>query len=690
MNIQPKNEIHDNHDEQMSEGLTRVSDEQFFMHLIDDSIPELKAVKQAAAAQNYRQARALFAAYARKSWDAERFSQLPVPGVGRSFLLETETALSETDRYRAAADRILEGQVVSTGTAHAFEGEIDWMSNPTYNQYREWTWQLNRHHDFVALARAYRQTGDEKYAEGFANLFLSWIRQAKVPEAADPGATKAWRTIEAGLRMSRSWPYAFDAFYQSEAFTDDVLVTWYKSLWEHGWRLENFHVKGGNWLLMEMNGLAHIGILFPALKDASRWVRLAFEKMTEELTNQLYPDGFQIELTTGYHQVLLHNYKNLMNLAQVYDVPIPKPFYEHLKHAYAVNLRIMMPDGRLPNVNDGSWSTIVNEKKTAAQFYADEEGFQWAASEGREGKPPKETSYAFPYAGYYVMRSSWEKDAVWALFDGGPFGYAHQHEDKLNLIVHAYGSLLLTEGGNYAYDASEMRQYVLSTRSHNTIRVNGEDQNRRKHYRRDQLNIEEKADASWKSDETHDVVEGTYDEGYGPEAETAVKHVRKVIFVKKDEKLGPFFIVVDRLVPRDGAGHAYEILWHFESKDVETDGVNAYTVNKHSANVTVAAAANAGLQLHVIEGQKEPEWQGWTTIGDGLQGEFEPAPAAVYTLSSSRPVRIVTVIHPMKPGSERAIAKVAAGINIDDQDIQLALADGTVLAWQETEFGMWD
>ena len=40
----------------------------------------------------------------------------------------------------------------------------------------------------------------------------------------------------------------------------------------------------------------------------------------------------------------------------------------------------------------------------------------------------------------------------------------------------------------------------------------------------------------------------------------------------------------------------------------------------------------------------------------------------------------------MKQGSERVIAMVSAGTKIDDQDIQLVLADGTVLAWNENDF----
>ena len=75
--------------------------------------------------------------------------------------------------------------------------------------------------------------------------------------------------------------------------------------------------------------------------------------------------------------------------------------------------------------------------------------FLWYATNGKQGHAPAETSHAFPYAGYYVMRSGWDSDARWLWFDGGPFGYGHQHEDKLEIMVTAYREAFLVDPGNY-------------------------------------------------------------------------------------------------------------------------------------------------------------------------------------------------------------------------------------------------
>ena len=388
---------------------------------------------------------------------------------------------------------------------------------------------------------------------------------------------------------------------------------------------------------MEMNGLAQIGLLYPQFVDAPAWKAYALERLTEELDVQVYPDGFQIELSTGYHQVDIVNYQWLIDVYSAYEEPIPEAFTAGLERMHAVNVRLMMPDGRLPDLNDGGWREVAPLMARAVVHYPERADFSWAHTRGEQGSPPEETSLALPYAGYYVMRTGWQPDAVWALFDGGPFGYGHQHEDKLNLLLHAYGRLLLTEGGNYAYDDSEMRRYVLSTRSHNTIRVDGYDQNRRLHFRREEFDVGAPAGARWFTSDGYDLVEATYDEGYGPDADRAVTHRRKVILLKSGVKgLGPFLLVFDRLSASDKNTHRYQVLWHLDVERVRVKGGSAYSDDPDRPNLCLVAAERAGLEAAVVSGQESPEWQGWKTIKEHQQGQYAPAPTVVYTLAAVR------------------------------------------------------
>lgn len=650
----------------------RLQDDRFFSELIDTSRPGLQTIPALVAAGDFGEARKVFAADARASVQPERFPY-PDQREHNSHLIPGET-------YEKAAERILRLELVSCGMPQLFVDEVDWFANPTYNQYKEWTWQLSRHVEFVILAERYRETGEERFAEAFVKLFCSWARQAVVPLDQPGNATKTWRTIEAGIRMGQTWPPALHTFINAPAFSDDVLVDWYKSVWEHGWRLRNFH-RQNNWLIMEMNGLAQIGILYPQFKESPAWKDYAIDRLIHEFKVQNFADGFQFELTTGYHQVNIRNYQILWNLMDAFDEPVPQVFRDEMEKMHTVNVQLMMPDGRLPDINDGGWQEVAPLMTHAVRCYPERQDFKWAAGQG--GQPPAQTSLALGYSGQYVMRTGWEPDAVWALLDGGPLGVAHQHEDKLNLLVHAYGRLLLTEGGNYAYDDSEMRRYVLSTRSHNTVRVDGLDQNRKGPFhawweglseaeRIEQVNTPNPA--TWNSTNTYDMAAAVYDEGYGPEALPLVTHERKVIFLKRSPLPGPCFVVIDTLTPKDDAEHEYQILWHFNTETAEADDALLAVQSEDAAqpNLAIMAAPQPNLSVLVVVGQEEPEWQGWKSPYHGRQGTEIPAPTADYRLTGAGPQRVVTLVYPLPVGAECPVARVET----DGDATRIVLRDG--------------
>lgn len=630
----------------------RLTDAEFFSEHIDTTRPGLEDIPAAVAAGDFAAARRLFAAEVRASLQPERWFRQERSFLGGSHYLPDETA-------EAACQRVLSGTLVSCSTPCDFSKpeflgrnsgfEVDWFANPTFNRYKEWTWQLSRHPEWALLGERYRATGDERLAAAFVKLFLSWKEQtATEPLDAPSNATWAWRTIEAGIRMGGAWQWALHSFYRSPHFSDDVLVEWYKAVWEHGWRLRTIH-HSHNWLIMEQNGLGQIGILYPQFRQADEWREFAFATLIHELGVQNYPDGMQYELSTNYHQVNIRNYQWLWDVAEAYDVPVPAAFRDGLEAMHGANLKLMMPDGRLPDLNDGRWQPVAELMGRAAALYPQRADFRWAATRGAEGSPPDYTSIALDYSGLYVMRSGWDEQAVWALLDGGPFGFAHQHEDKLNFLLHAYGRRLLTEGGNYAYDDSEMRRYVLSTRSHNTARIDGQDQNRRRSYNRANEDIHRPSGAVWRSDDERDEVEALYAEGYGPDADRTVTHRRRVTFYKQGTAgFGPCFRVEDTFTPADDAEHSYEILWHLRTGAPLVEGLSVRSVDGGVANVAlIPDGPPAGLVVEIVTGQEEPEWQGWHAVKDHQQGEFEPCPTVIYRLRGAGEVTVALWVVPM-------------------------------------------
>lgn len=642
-----------------------LSDKEFFTHCLNLEDKDMGAVKACAVRGNFFEARKAMASYIRRKLEPERFFRIPYEIPENMYKYPGE---SDAD----ACKRIFDHTLISVGVPCSYgRGKpIDWQANPTYNGYREWTWQINRHNELKLLAHEYRKTKEEWLAEAAADLFTSWVRQAVYPGDCAGYTTDCWRTIECGIRMGANWPYALFSFYKSDAFTDDVLIDWYKSVWEHGDRLSRNHMTG-NWLIMEMNGLAQIGILYPQFSQAQEWLQQAFTSLEEELERQIYPDGFQYELSTGYHDVVANNYQRLAEVAEAFDRPVPNSMLAKLEAVCELDIKLMMPDGFVPDINDGNRRSVEQTCHIRKRILPNNKRIRWITEKEESGRP-EFTSIALPWSGFLVMRTGWSARDAWALFDAAPFGRAHQHEDKLSLLLYANGKLLLTEGGNYAYDTSEMRKYVLSTRAHNTVRVDSKDQNRKAIYGWKEEDIYKKADLLWKTGTEWDFGESCYTEGYG-ENNSGPVHNRRVFFCKCHEKgRSPILITVDRMY---GEGiHDYEWLWHVDS---ELRSLEEGRISFKELDV----AYSSGLAV-IIKGREEPEWQGFVSTGTG-QGMYRPVPCVSVRTEAAR-IRMVTVLYPCR-NEQMRIAAVKASIALEDEDITILFEDGESFTIQETK-----
>ncbi len=642
-----------------------LSDEDFFGKCLNLEFEGMEEVGKCAEQGDYTGARTAFAEHIRGFLEPERFFQIPYETPENIYKSPDE---SDSDACR----RVREHRLMSVGVLCDFgkENPVDWQANPTYNGYREWTWQLNRHNELKMLAHEYRKTGERWLADTAAELFVSWVRQAVRPEDCPGYMTECWRTIECGIRMGANWPYVLFSFYNTEAFTDDILVDWYKSVWEHGRRLSRNHMTG-NWLIMEMNGLAQIGLLYPQLADSERWLKQALASLEEELDRQIYPDGFQYELSTGYHDVVVNNYQRLAEVAEAFGRPLPGGILDKLAKACELDVKLMMPDGTVPDLNDGTRRKVEETCRIRERILPKNERLKWVTEKQESGRPDY-LSAALPWSGFLAMRTGWTAQDTWALFDAAPFGRAHQHEDKLSVLFYAGGKLLLTEGGNYAYDSSEMRKYVLSTRSHNTVRVDGKDQNRLKNYEWKEDEIRKEAGLLWKIGKHWDYGEGSYTEGYGDELSGPV-HNRRVFFHKERQNgRPPFLVVVDRM--NGSEPHQYEWLWHVDSEPGETA--------KGRVSFQELEVAFSSGTAQVITGRKEPEWQGFVATGTG-QGMYRPVPC-VSVRAEGGQLRMVTVLYPCKDGGT-GIREVKASALPEEEGIEICFEDGSRFSFTETE-----
>ncbi len=633
-------------------------DKSAVISILNESFPGVKELLSV----NEEDFIASYASFLRSYLDSasERFFSIPYENPENIYKFPDESD-------RAAADRIAEGTLISVGIPSDFGAvdAVDWHSNPTYNGYKEWTWQLSRHNDIKHLAHEYRVTGNRKYASSAAALLSSWLRTCPPPSPNVPGSdTDTWRTIECGIRMGANWPYIIFSLYNE--FSDELLSEITISLHQHGERLQRNHMHG-NWLLMEMNGLSHIAVLFPFLKKAGEWKEFSISAMEEEAGKQFYPDGFQYELTTCYHEVAVNNYQRFLEMLQVFDVRIPSSLFSTIEKAAEADIALMEPDGALPDINDGSYSDVSELLQPKLRLF-DNPLLLWGASKGRDGKAPEYTSIALPYSGFFVFRSGWSSDDVYALFDSAPFGRGHQHEDKLSLIISDGRKRVVTEGGCYAYDDSPMRRHTLSSFSHNVLIVDGMGQNRRKSYKWNDEDIGKLSDLRWGSSDSIDWAEGKYSGPYGDEEAFPAEWKRSIYFIKKHSAVKkPVVIVVDRTL--SDKEHEYCYLWHIDSRRLSVS-------ENFALYDDISAAFSLNGCLSVTKGAMNPVG-GYIATGKE-QGMYKAVDRLEYRITA-KDSRLVTVF-----SFSDDLEAVKADGDIGSDEITLVL-DGEEAVFRESE-----
>jgi hypothetical protein len=362
---------------------------------------------------------------------------------------------------------------------------------------------------------------------------------------------------------------------------------------------------------------------------------------------------------------------------------IPSDFLSRLQKAFDYHLYAMMPNGTIPGLNDSGNSSVRRYLEKAHGFFPERQDFLFGATLGAQGTTPTKTSVAFPYTGHYVMRSAWDADAVYALLDSGPFGYGHQHEDKLTFVLYAHGRQLILDPGNFSYDRSPARRYVLGTHGHNTIMVDGQGQHRRGNRstyvwpKPWDTPTPRDDDTIWQSTPAADFVRGSYTDGYGDRAALKVKHTRRMVFAKPD-----YYVILDTLEPEDDASHTYTSLFHIDDTEATADettlAVQTHTPDK--ANVALIPARQDGLSVAVVKGQTEPTMQGWSS-----NGGWRPVPTAVYTWQGTGTSRQAVVVYPLKPGQSCPVQAVRMQGTGDEASVTVQFQDGKT---DQFQFGL--
>jgi len=550
----------------------------------------------------------------------------------------------------AWADSILEYRFSPTAIMPkiTLAGEIDWCFNPTTNP--EWLWRLNRHPWWPILGLAYAQTGDGRYVTAFVAQMLDWVTK-NPPSPRKDEQSPAWRLMETALRMCVSWIPTFALFYESPSFTDEAKLTMLRSIYDHA-RFLSLFKSTRNHLLRESNGLAYVSVYFPEFKEAKRWQQIALTRLEQELIGQINQDGSHIEVATGYQWLVVDEFEKTYDLLRAHNLSLPKEnLASYLEKMYQVLVYLVRPDGTFPEINDGFIQWPYSRLAQAGEMFGRDD-FIYVGTAGKQGSPPEDSSVGFNDAGLYVMRSDWTKEARYLLFDAGPYGGPHGHEDKLSIELFAFGQPFIVDSGSYTYEETDpFRTYFVGSQGHNTVLVDGQSQIRR--WQKDNMNPKPALGnyATWISQADFDYVAATYNDGYSffslrkPREPTIIKdviHMRWILFVKPD-----YWVVVDEL--QASTPHNYQWLFHTHPEIVVSAGPENRVIlgaTPEAARLYLIPADPQNIKVSWLAGSETPI-QGWYSMGYHSK---TPSTVVIYERENSLSTVLTTLLYPCPAG----------------------------------------
>jgi uncharacterized heparinase superfamily protein len=426
------------------------------------------------------------------------------------------------DESSAKANRILTGEydlLGYRGLGFQTPGrQIDWHWDPVHrrrmpqvfwarvpyldplNGDHKIVWELNRHQHWIALGRAYWLTGDRRYRTRFIDELASWL-------AANPPLRGInWASmLELGMR-ALSWTWALNSFVAHDLRDEspwaiDLLVALDRQL-AHIERHLSFYFSPNTHLLGEALGLYVAGQALPFLRASKARAALGRQILVDEIDRQIAADGGHRERSSHYHRYTLDFYLIALAIARIVGDAAATRLADAVERLSIAALALSDDRGRLAHFGDDDGGTAlpicerplddiygsvaiadglldrrrVDHREETTWFLA-HPMFTAEPTRPSLGETTPSRSTALPELGYFVSR--WPA-GLHAVIHAGPHGYlngGHAHADALSLTVTIGGTPLLVDPGTGAYTTdARVRDQFRSTKSHNTVTVDGGNQ----------------------------------------------------------------------------------------------------------------------------------------------------------------------------------------------------------------------
>ncbi|GAB4024767.1 alginate lyase family protein [Spirosoma koreense] len=507
----------------------------------------------------------------------------------------------------------------------------------------KYVWEVNRLQWLPSLAIAWRITGQRRYLEQFMAVNRSWTEQNPYLLGVN-----WYSNIEVNIRLI-NWFFAWNildasALAQSDpefaAFVNDC---WLPSIYQHcvySYSNPSLHSSANNHLISEHAGLFIAGS-FWRFPDSEKWTAYAKAGLEEEIRLQHTKNGINREEAAEYIQFIT----DFFLIAYVVGKQTNNPFsiaYSNRLNAIASYIATFLDcqgnfphygdedDGRVLVVEDrqpfNNFRSILTSAAILFQdpfFKQRSQGFDLKnfllfGAQGEKSFDKLSVSTQLPGSalyddGHYILRKQTADDReIYIHVDAAPLGYlsiaAHGHADALSFLMNVDGYPFLVDSGTYSYQThAQWRNYFLSTRAHNTLCIDGQNQAFQagpllwlNHYKTATLQAQ--------SSEEADEVTATHN-GY---ARLQCRHLRHFRFDKTTDTL-----YIEDVVENYGKqSRQLEILFHLSPEVEVSEGAgNLFQLRHRHASRQVQLTIAPDLQTTLVHGQTEPALLGWYSDG---------------------------------------------------------------------------
>lgn len=508
------------------------------------------------------------------------------------------------------------------------------------------TWELNRHQHLVTLAKAYRLTGNRRYADELLRQWRHWWSENPYPIGINWASS-----LEAAFR-SISWLWVYHLVQAAPAIPN-LRNEWLRGLALHGRHIERHlstYFSPNTHLLGEGVALFFLGVLCPELAASGRWKALGWKIVLQESERQVRSDGFHFEQSAYYHVYALDFFLHSAILAGANGIQTPKGLEDTIERMLTA-LCLLGRGGTVPRFGDDDGGRLFDPQRHRGEHILDplstgavlfhrgdfkkaagtlrEETLWLLGAEGvRQWQQLQEVaipieSASLPDAGIYMLTGGPSTQLV---VDAGSLGTqnaGHGHADALSVCLHSDGAALLIDPGTFEYvGPGPERNLLRGTLMHNTLTVDRTDQAQPatafSWNQRTQATVER-----WVQGKSFDLLVASHD-GY-QRLEFPVTHRRQVVSLRNG-------IYLIRDVAEGPGVHYLDVTWHL-GPTVEEAAPMVFRAKGSSQGLALLAAQKDGWSQETSPGSWSPAY-----------GVREPANVVVFSADATLPADFAVLL----------------------------------------------